>query len=102
MNFCPKCGSILVQKKKYFSCPKCGYTSKEKIKIVSSEKFGKEAKIDVLHEKDASVWPIVNATCPKCGNDKAYYFSVQMRSGDEAETRFFRCAKCKNSWREYS
>ncbi|UZE94038.1 MAG: transcription factor S [Candidatus Pacearchaeota archaeon] len=102
MKFCPKCGAILVQKKKNFSCPKCGHRSKEKIKIISSEKVGKVTKIDVLHEKDSSVWPVVTETCPECGNDKAYYFSAQMRSGDEAETQFFKCVRCKKTWRKYS
>lgn len=102
MQFCPKCGALLVQKRKCFACPKCSYRSKEKIKIVSTEKIAKESKIDILHEKDANVWPIVTEICPKCGHNKAYYFSAQTRAGDEAETRFFKCVKCKHSWREYS
>ncbi len=102
MNFCPKCGSILTQKKKRFSCPKCGYVSKEKIKLTSSEKVESNNKIDVLHEKDSNVWPTVSATCPECGHDEAFFWSTQMRAADEAETRFFRCTKCKHTWREYS
>ena len=102
MQFCPKCGAVLMQKGKSSVCPKCGYRTKEKIKIISSEKVAKDSRINVLHEKDSNVWPTVTATCPKCGHNKAYYFSAQMRSGDEAETRFFRCVKCNNSWREYS
>ena len=102
MQFCPKCGTVLVQKKKNFSCPKCGYRSKDKIKIISSEKVLNEPKIEVLKEKDSNVLPIVTETCPKCGNDKSYYFTAQMRSGDEAETQFFKCTKCKSTWRKYS
>lgn len=102
MQFCPKCGTILVQKKKLFSCPKCGYRSKDKIKIISTEKLAKKTKIDILHEKDSDVWPKTTAICPKCGHNKAYFFSAQMRAGDEAETRFFRCVKCNHTWREYS
>ncbi|MEM4152665.1 MAG: transcription factor S [Candidatus Pacearchaeota archaeon] len=102
MQFCPKCGTILVKKKTRFCCPKCNYCAKENIKIVSSEKVKKESKIDVLHEKESSVWPVVTETCPKCGNNKAYYFSAQMRAGDEAETRFYKCIKCGYSWRDYS
>jgi len=102
MKFCPKCGAVLVQKKKNFVCPKCGYRSKEKIKLISSEKVVNKGKIDIVHEKDTSVWPIVTEVCPKCGNDKAYYFSAQMRSGDEAETQFFKCTKCGHTWRKYS
>ena len=102
MQFCKKCGTVLVQKKKNFVCPKCGYRSKEKIKIISSEKVVNESKIDVLHEKDSNVLPMVSETCPKCGHNKAYYFTAQMRSGDEAETQFFKCVKCKNNWRKRS
>lgn len=102
MKFCPKCGSILVQKKKRFVCPKCAYVSKDKVKLTTSEKVGSNNKIDVLHEKDSNVWPTVSATCPKCGNDSAFFWTAQMRAADEAETRFFRCTKCKNTWREYA
>lgn len=102
MEFCPKCGSILVKKKKYLVCPKCGYRTLEKGKVISSEKINKESLINVLHEKDSNVWPVTTAICPKCGNDKAYYFSAQMRAGDEAETRFLKCTKCGYTWREYS
>lgn len=102
MHFCPKCGIVLVQKVKRFSCLKCGYVSQEKVSIVSSEKMNKEIKIGVVHEKDSSVWPVVNESCPKCGEDKAYYFIAQTRAGDEAETCFFKCVKCSHTWREYS
>ncbi|MBI5149085.1 transcription factor S [Candidatus Pacearchaeota archaeon] len=100
--FCPKCGTILVQKTKRYGCPKCGYSSKEKIKIETSEKMQEKREIGVLKEKDANVWPVTTATCPKCGHDEAFFWSAQMRAGDEAETRFFRCTKCKHTWREYS
>lgn len=102
MEFCPRCGSILVQKTKRFACPKCSYASKDKIKLVSSEKVENKKKIGVLHEKDSSVWPIETETCPKCGHNKAYFYSSQTRAGDEAETRFFKCVKCNHSWREYN
>ena len=102
MQFCPKCGSILVQKKKRFACQKCNYFSKEKLKISTSENVGNHSKINVLHEKDSNVWPITSAICPKCGNDQAFFWSTQTRSADEAETRFFRCTKCKHTWREYA
>ncbi len=102
MQFCPKCGTVLVQKTKNFSCPKCGYRAKEKLKIISCEKVAKAGKIEVLHEKESSVWPVVAEICPKCGHNQAYYFSAQMRSGDEAETQFYKCIKCKHTWRKYS
>ena len=102
MKFCPKCGLLLVQKRKRFVCPKCGRSSKEKVKIMSSEKMAEKTKVGVIKEKEASVWPVTTATCPKCGNNKAYFWEAQMRATDEAETRFFRCTKCKHTWREYA
>lgn len=102
MKFCPKCGLLLVQKRKRFACPKCKYTSKEKVKIKSSEKMSEKTKIGLLKEKESSVWPVVSATCPKCGNRTAYFWEAQSSSIDEAETRFFRCTKCKHTWREYA
>ncbi|MFH1823259.1 MAG: transcription factor S [archaeon] len=98
MQFCPKCGAILIQKTKRFACPKCSYASNDKVKLFSCEKMEEKQKIGVLKEKDTNVWPVVTETCPTCGNNKAYYHSVQMRSGDEGETRFYRCAKCKHNW----
>jgi DNA-directed RNA polymerase subunit M len=102
MQFCPKCGLLLVQKRKRFSCPKCGRTAKEKVKIVSSEKMGEKTKVGLFNEKEASVWPVASAVCPKCGNKKAYFWETQTRATDESETRFFRCVKCKYTWREYA
>ena len=37
--------------------------------------------------------------CSKCGAKEAYYWSVQLRRGDEAETSFFRCVNCGKTWR---
>lgn len=102
MQFCPKCGLILVQKRKRFVCPKCSYVAKDKVKLKTSEKMEEKQEIGVLKEKDSIVWPIVSLTCPKCGNTTAYFWSTQTRAADEAETRFFRCTKCKYTWREYA
>jgi len=33
MEFCPKCGAVLVEKKKELGCPRCNYNSKTKSKI---------------------------------------------------------------------
>jgi len=102
MDFCPKCGTILIQRTKYFACPKCNYVAKEMIKLTCSEKFGDKKKIEVLKGDESNVWPVIKATCPECGHDEAYSYSVQMRSGDEGETTFYKCTKCKHTWREYS
>lgn len=100
MEFCPKCGAILIQKRTRWSCPKCSYATNQKIKLNSSEVKEKVERVEVLKEKDAEVFPVISVICPKCNYNKAYFWTVQMRSGDEAETRFFRCTKCNTTWRE--
>ncbi len=101
MEFCPKCGAVLMPKKDREACPRCSYTSKGKMKIVSSEKIeDKNAKLEVV-KKDMETLPIIVEKCKKCKNDKAYFWTVQTRSGDEAETKFFKCTKCEHTWREY-
>ena len=52
-------------------------------------------------EKDTDVFPVTNATCSKCNHTEAYFWTSQTRAGDEAETKFFRCTKCRYTWREY-
>ena len=103
MEFCPKCGSILVQKKKKLECVRCGHTSKEKSKLKIIEKIDESTKkeVAVVKGKDTEVFPIITETCKECGNDKAYFWTVQTRSGDESETKFFKCTKCSYTWREY-
>jgi len=101
MQFCPKCGSILIQKKDKLRCLRCNYISKEKVKLEIKEKIVKEREIGVVKEKDVDILPLVDEECPKCKNSKAYFWTSQTRAGDEAETKFFRCQKCEHTWREY-
>jgi DNA-directed RNA polymerase subunit M len=101
MEFCPKCGSVLIEKRKNFGCIKCNYTAKGKVKIESTEQLKEKQKTAVIKEKEGDVMPVTAANCPKCGHKEAYFWTSQTRSGDEAETRFFRCTKCKHTWREY-
>lgn len=39
--------------------------------------------------------PIVERLCPKCGNEKMSYATLQLRSADEGQTVFYTCTKCK-------
>ncbi len=104
--FCPKCGSLLLPKKqdgkRIMACSSCSFVSKdlENTKII--EKTIKEKEIDVVEGDDSKSLPITDAECPKCGNKKAHYWLVQTRAGDEPETKFLKCTKCKNIWRDYS
>jgi DNA-directed RNA polymerase subunit M len=101
MQFCPKCGAVLIKKTKNLGCPRCGYSSKEKADISTSEKIESKGEIGVVSEKDGQILPVVYAECKKCGNNRAYFWTVQTRSSDEAETKFFKCTKCNATWREY-
>ena len=94
--------------KMVMACPKCGTGIKELTdanKVVSQEiKHDKvEEEMVVIENPDAlNTMPIKVMHCPKCKkNLDAQWWTVQTRSGDEAPTRFYRCTKCKHTWREY-
>ena len=101
MLFCPKCKSLLKPKfeknKKVMTCS-CGYSSEGGSTAVS-EKVKTHKEIQVVEEIETK--PLVDARCAKCAHGKAYFWSIQTRSSDEPETRFFKCEKCKHVWREY-
>ncbi|PIN87998.1 transcription factor S, partial [Candidatus Woesearchaeota archaeon CG10_big_fil_rev_8_21_14_0_10_32_24] len=99
MEFCPRCGSVLIQKRKNDGCARCNYSAKEKVKIKISEKIEEKRGVAVVSAKDSEILPVVSEKCKECGNDKAFFWTVQTRSGDEAETKFFKCTKCEHSWR---
>ena len=101
MEFCPKCGCVLVMKAKNPGCPRCKYSSKGKLKIESSEKIEIKPEIGVISDKDTDVFPVITTVCPKCNNKEAYFWTSQTRAGDEGETKFYKCTKCKNTWRDY-
>lgn len=46
-------------------------------------------------KEDADEGPIVERLCPKCGNEKMSYATLQLRSADEGQTVFYTCTKCK-------
>lgn len=104
MRFCVRCGGLLLPDKsgkKRFVCGSCGAKSEIKDKVLIKEKINnKDEKIGVV-EKNVEVNPKTDANCDKCGNKLAFYWTVQTRAGDEAETRFFQCTKCGHRWREY-
>ena len=100
MEFCPKCGAVLIEKRKNYGCARCNYSTKEKPKLKTSEKVDAKQEVAVI-KKDTKTMPIVNEKCKKCSHDKAYFWTIQTRAGDEAETKFFQCLKCEHTWREY-
>lgn len=85
-------------------CNVCGYTAKEakldEYKVVKSAE--RKEKVKVIEEGAKPALPTTKAKCLKCGHDRAFWWLRQTRAADEASTRFYRCAKCGHTWREYT
>ena len=52
--------------------------------------------------KEKILNPTVKIDCEKCGHGEAVAWMFQTRSADEPTTRFYRCQKCKYTWRDYT
>lgn len=65
----------------------------------SRETLGKDKAKEDENEEEG---PVVERKCPKCGNDKMSYATLQLRSADEGQTVFYTCIKCKYKENENS
>jgi len=101
MEFCEKCGGMILVKDGKAFCAGCGHRMKKKPKIKTSEKIKEKETVAVIREKDDNVHPIVNMNCPKCKHKKSYFWTMQTRAGDESETKFYKCMSCTHTWRAY-
>ena len=105
--FCPKCGSILLPKregsKMVIKCS-CGYKSNNAgSTVIREEVIDKGRSVELVDsEADMKSLPKLNVECPKCHHHEAGYWEVQTRAADEPATKFYKCIKCKNVWRDYS
>ena len=110
MEFCDKCGSVLIPQKKgskiILICSKCGKkkttTKKKDFKITVSTKKKPDKIIVVSKKENLDTLPKTKVRCPKCAHGEAFWWMEQTRASDEPPTRFYRCCKCKHTWREYS
>ncbi len=107
--FCPKCGTLMrpkkVGNKLVYYCPSCGYETESdprKSTAVTTKVISDNSDVMVIEGRNKMAAPIVEAKCPKCGNDRAYLQIVQTRAADEPPTRIYTCTKCGYTWREYS
>jgi DNA-directed RNA polymerase subunit M len=107
MEFCPKDGTLMLPGKtgKTAICPKCGTRAKVSAGAVLKEKVEKK-KVELKRrpQEITETMPTVDAECPKCGSKKAYWWVTQTGSGlagseDQPDTEFFRCTRCRNTWR---
>ncbi len=101
MEFCEKCGGMILMDEEKASCAACGHKLKKKPRIEASEKINKRESVAVIREDGENVYPIVEIECPNCKNKRAYFWTMQTRASDEAETKFYKCTKCKHTWRKY-
>ena len=101
MEFCEKCGGIIKIENDKAACASCGHKLKKKPKIESSEKLEKKEPVAVIKEDADNIYPAIEIECPKCKNKKAYFWTTQTRAADESETKFYKCIKCKYTWRKY-
>ncbi len=108
VEFCPECSGLLRKKKvngrSYLAC-KCGYQKPlekdiEKIEQNIQRKSKALEKNLVIVSEDISVYPKTSKFCPKCDHKEAETWQIQIRGADEPMTHFFRCVKCKYTWRE--
>ena len=112
MKFCEVCDSRLKIKQfkeggktvlRYY-CPRCNKVYGPVVLSSLEEKKEENKPIKVLNEKESKIdtMPTIEIECPKCGNNKAYWWLLQTRSGDEPPTQFYRCTKCGYTWRMYA
>jgi DNA-directed RNA polymerase subunit M len=98
IEFC-ECGGLLEPKAGRLRCRNCG---REIAKSIENKFNSERRKEEILViEDDKPSLPETNRECPKCQNNRAYYWLIQTRSADEPPTQFFRCTKCNHVWREY-
>jgi DNA-directed RNA polymerase subunit M len=111
VHFCPECSSLLRKKQIngiYLLACRCGYEEEyfsheaDLKKKIEKKKYAMRKSLIVIKEEDKIiVHPIVSKYCPKCNHKKAEAWQEQTRSADEPSTSFFKCLKCKHTWREY-
>lgn len=106
MKFCPKCEVKLKKTDSSLECPKCGYaegqqTKQPKKPIVDEQEPNKEFNVFEENEGEESL-PTIKIECEKCNNDEAVWWMLQTRSADEPTTQFYRCTKCRHTWRNYA
>jgi len=98
VDFCSACGALLpvLSVKGDVHCVACklkiSVDNFKESEVVYSVKFNK-VKRPKKKTEDAD-GPVIERTCPKCGNDKMSFATLQLRSADEGQTVFFTCTKC--------
>jgi len=108
MYFCDKCGGLLKPNADgKMACVSCSEITSGEPMLKDKKKKEKEGvaiedeKTIEAVEEAIEALPETKIECPKCGYDTAYYWEVQTRASDEPQTTFYKCKKCKHTWRQY-
>ena len=104
MKFCPKCEIKLKKSDSGLQCPKCNYVEGEEgkhTKKIEVEETNSEFNVLAENEGEETL-PTIKIECEKCGHDEAVWWMLQTRSADEPTTQFYRCTKCRYTWRNYA
>ena len=108
MEFCPKCEIRLKKNSNGTSlvCPKCQYVKQKSNKTIREKSQESDSELLVMEKNDIKESKGLESTikidCEKCHNQEGVWWSLQTRSADEPETRFYRCTKCNHTWRDYT
>jgi DNA-directed RNA polymerase subunit M len=103
MKFCPSCEVKLKKGDSGLQCPKCDYVEGKETNQTKKTIQEHESHFNVLAENETvETLPTIKIECEKCGNDEAVWWMLQTRSADEPTTQFYRCSKCRYTWRNYA
>jgi len=115
MDFCPNCGTKLTSKRKkegrkvalLLSCLRCSYEKQSTRPMTTVYKIVERSPKEGIaiigkEEQKLRTLPTVRIECPRCGNNLAYAWIVQVRRLEESSTQFFRCTKCNYTLRDNS
>lgn len=103
MKFCPSCEVKLKKGDSGLQCPKCDYVEGKETNQTKKIIQEHESQFNVLAENETvETLPTIKIDCEKCGNDEAVWWMLQTRSADEPTTQFYRCSKCRYTWRNYA
>jgi DNA-directed RNA polymerase subunit M len=113
VNFCQKCGFLLIPKiQKNF---KSGFISLycnscKTLEEIPTESASYHIKTRIPHkendrtliiDEEFYIDPTVRTACPKCGHNEAHYWESSNRKKLEWEPiTYYRCLKCKYTWND--
>eukprot|EP00921_Rhytidocystis_pertsovi_P011992 GHVQ01019414.1.p1 GENE.GHVQ01019414.1~~GHVQ01019414.1.p1 ORF type:complete len:106 (-),score=7.95 GHVQ01019414.1:36-353(-) len=100
---CPSCHNMLLVRSHLavqFHCRTCPYVLNIQDKVVHKKCYQTKAVAKAEDKDDKSRGSKTQAVCPDCNHSEAFFFQIQIRSGDEPMTSFYCCCKCECRWKE--